>query len=87
MFSGFSQRLKDKVRNSGRVVGVLGNVSPGRIPPVYFGGMIAVPAFLIGEPGVHFSDNPGETEFIFNTFSLLVWGVLVMWMCAGFTML
>ncbi len=31
---------------------------------------------------------PGdETGFIFNTFSFLLWGALVMWMCAGFTML
>ena len=28
-----------------------------------------------------------ETQFIVNTFSFLVWGALVMWMCAGFTML
>ena len=28
-----------------------------------------------------------ETRFILNTFSFLVWGGLVMWMCAGFTML
>ena len=28
-----------------------------------------------------------ETTFILNTFSFLVWGALVMWMCAGFTML
>ena len=28
-----------------------------------------------------------ETRFVFNTFALLVWGALVMWMCAGFTML
>jgi len=28
-----------------------------------------------------------ELQFIFNTFSFLVWGALVMWMCAGFTML
>ena len=30
--------------------------------------------------------NP-ETAFVLNTFSLLLWGALVMWMCAGFTML
>ena len=30
--------------------------------------------------------NP-EVEFVFNTFSFLLWGVLVMWMAAGFTML
>ena len=29
----------------------------------------------------------GETQFVFNTFSFLIWGALVMWMCAGFTML
>ena len=28
-----------------------------------------------------------ETAFVLNTFSFLVWGALVMWMCAGFTML
>ena len=28
-----------------------------------------------------------ETQFILDTFSFLVWGGLVMWMCAGFTML
>ena len=28
-----------------------------------------------------------ETLFVFNTFSFLIWGALVMWMCAGFTML
>ena len=29
----------------------------------------------------------GETQYVLNTFSFLIWGVLVMWMCAGFTML
>lgn len=28
-----------------------------------------------------------EVQFIFNTFSFLIWGGLVMWMAAGFTML
>ena len=28
-----------------------------------------------------------ESQFILNTFSFLIWGALVMWMCAGFTML
>ena len=28
-----------------------------------------------------------ETQFIFNTFAFLVWGALIMWMAAGFTML
>ena len=29
----------------------------------------------------------GETQFVLNRFSILFWGALVMWMCAGFTML
>ena len=28
-----------------------------------------------------------EVQFVLNTFSFLIWGALVMWMCAGFTML
>ena len=28
-----------------------------------------------------------ETQFVLSTFSFLIWGALVMWMCAGFTML
>ena len=28
-----------------------------------------------------------EAQFVFNTFAFLVWGALVMWMAAGFTML
>ena len=29
----------------------------------------------------------GEAQFVLNTFAFLVWGALVMWMAAGFTML
>ncbi len=28
-----------------------------------------------------------ETQFVLDSFSFLIWGVLIMWMCAGFTML
>ena len=31
--------------------------------------------------------SSGELRFIFNTFSFLLCGALVMWMAAGFTML
>ena len=44
---------------------------------VYFGWPSAAHAAGVDE----------ETQFVFNTFSFLVWGALVMWMCAGFTML
>ena len=26
-------------------------------------------------------------DFVLNTFAFLIWGALIMWMCAGFTML
>ena len=29
----------------------------------------------------------GETQFVLNTFAFLIWGAMVMWMAAGFTML
>ena len=50
-------------------------------------------AFLIAVPAVALADEHApagvsdETQFILNTFAFLVWGALVMWMCAGFTML
>ena len=58
-----------------------------RIPPVAFGGFLVVPALLVGEPSIDFAGTDDETLFVLNTFSFLIWGALVMWMCAGFTML
>ncbi len=58
-----------------------------KIPVVSVGGLLIVPAFFLGEPTVGFAESAEEISFIFNTFSFLVWGALVMWMCAGFTML
>ncbi len=50
-------------------------------------GVATVLLFLL-RPGVaHAAQVDEETAFVFNTFSFLVWGALVMWMCAGFTML
>ncbi len=44
--------------------------------------------FLLLKPTIaHAAGVDDETMFVFNTFSFLVWGALVMWMCAGFTML
>ena len=34
-----------------------------------------------------FAAIDAETQFVLNTLSFLLWGALVMWMCAGFTML
>ncbi len=71
----------------GTIWRVVKKFSPRRIPPVYYGGVIAIPALLMGEPAVEFSESLSEADFVLNTFSFLVWGALVMWMCAGFTML
>ena len=44
--------------------------------------------FLVVRPAVAYAAGvDGETQFVLNTFMFLVWGALVMWMCAGFTML
>ena len=51
---------------------------------------MALPAigFFLARPYVAQAQGVDEeTQFIFNTFAFLVWGALVMWMCAGFTML
>ena len=37
-------------------------------------------------PSVHAALG-AEEQFVLNSFSFLIWGALVMWMCAGFTML
>ncbi len=53
-----------------------------------FGAIIVpVAAFLVWPSVAHAAGVDEETQFILNTFSFLVWGALVMWMCAGFTML
>ena len=50
-------------------------------------GVAALVIFLIKPAVAHAAGVEGETTFVFNTFAFLVWGALVMWMCAGFTML
>ena len=49
--------------------------------------LLTLGLFLVRPAVAHAAGVDEETQFIFNTFSFLVWGVLVMWMCAGFTML
>ena len=57
---------------------------------------LLAPVFLIAVPAVALADEGAggaaglpreELQFILNTFAFLIWGALVMWMCAGFTML
>ena len=44
--------------------------------------------YFLARPSIaHAQGVDQETQFVLNTFAFLIWGVLVMWMCAGFTML
>ena len=50
--------------------------------------MLAAIGLSISWPTVaHAAGVDEETSFVLNTFAFLIWGALVMWMCAGFTML
>ncbi len=49
-------------------------------------GAIATLTLFLLTPIAHAAPD-GETGFVLNSFSFLLWGALVMWMCAGFTML
>ena len=48
------------------------------------GGVLALALAVAGPAS---AEVPGESAFVFNTFSFLVHGFLVMWMAAGFAML
>ena len=62
--------------------------APGRSRLLLLGGAaLALLGVLALRPSAAFAAVDGETAFVFNTFAFLVWGALVMWMCAGFTML
>ncbi len=50
-------------------------------------GGLAAASVLLGWAAAADAALDPELQFVLNTFSFLVWGALVMWMCAGFTML
>ena len=50
------------------------------------GKLITTVILLVAASSAHAAVEQ-ELQFVFNTFSFLIWGALVMWMCAGFTML
>ncbi len=54
---------------------------------VLLAGLLAVFALAAWPEALSAQDGVSDTGFILNTFSFLIWGALVMWMCAGFTML
>ncbi|MCY3617167.1 MAG: hypothetical protein OXG66_05775, partial [Acidimicrobiaceae bacterium] len=51
--------------------------------------LVALPATALADTAQGESSGlpREELQFILNTFAFLIWGALVMWMCAGFTML
>ena len=51
------------------------------------GKILLILGALLCVPTVAYAAVEGETQFVFNTFLFIIFGVLVMWMCAGFTML
>ncbi len=70
---------KDNRRSSGRIdQGTSGRKTAGKV--------LAGGAALLAAGSAH-AAVPAESQFVLNTFSFLIWGALVMWMCAGFTML
>ena len=48
---------------------------------------IALVSVLLASGATSYGAVDGEVAFTLNTFAFLLWGALVMWMCAGFTML
>ena len=50
-------------------------------------GLAAIILVLALAPAHASAAVEGETQFVLNTFAFLIWGALVMWMAAGFTML
>ena len=49
-------------------------------------GMVGTAALIVLAP-IARADAASQMDFVLNTFAFLVWGALIMWMCAGFTML
>ena len=53
----------------------------------HMAGVMGAAVLLLAMSGSAHAEVPGESQFVFNTFSFLVHGFLVMWMAAGFAML
>ena len=53
----------------------------------HMAGVMGAAVLLLAMSGSAHAEIPGESQFVFNTFSFLVHGFLVMWMAAGFAML
>ena len=63
-----------------------GRAASGRLKSVAFVGLGVAASLVLFSADARAAVS-NETQFVLNSFSFLVWGALVMWMCAGFTML
>ena len=63
------------------------NSPPGWLGRVAWSTGLALAILLILPAAAWAQEAVAEGAFVLNTFSFLIWGALVMWMCAGFTML
>ena len=57
------------------------------LPAIIGAALLSAAAYLAWPSAVHAAGVSDETQFVLNTFAFLIWGALVMWMCAGFSML
>ncbi len=57
------------------------------LPAIVGAALLSAAAYLAWPSAVHAAGVSEETQFVLNTFAFLIWGALVMWMCAGFSML
>ena len=60
---------------------------PGRRITLVVAVALGIFGLLLTRTTVAHAAVDDETQFVLNTFSFMAWGALVMWMCAGFTML
>lgn len=65
----------------------LGCFREGRLRLLTRGGSATAILVFILSPAAASAAVEGEAQFVLNTFAFLIWGALVMWMAAGFTML
>ena len=83
-----ARRIEDARKLSGApTLSGHGGTRARRTNVMAFVSPVAAFVFLLLLPDRALAAVAEETQFVLNSFSFLIWGALVMWMCAGFTML
>ena len=85
-----SQETRTPSDGVGTIVNTLTNLLASRSRATVTAGVavLTLGLFLVRPAVAHAAGiSDEETQFVLNTFAFLIWGALVMWMCAGFTML